>query len=71
LADVAPPSVVRLANDVAANLAHRPDALEAVAGHLQRYWDPRMRQTLRAWVSQGGQGLSPLALAAQQRLVDL
>jgi formate dehydrogenase subunit delta len=59
--------VVRLANDVAANLAHRPDAVEAVVIHLQRFWDPGMRAALHAWAETGGEGLSELALAAANR----
>jgi len=53
-----------LANDIAANLAYRPDAVEAVAAHIERFWDPRMLAALRSWTDGGGEGLSELALAA-------
>jgi len=60
------PPHVRLANDVAAHLAHLPldPAARAVADHLRAFWDPRMRTALLEHVAAGGEGLDPIALRA-------
>ena len=63
--------LVQMANDIAAFFAAEPDRAEAVAGvaaHLKRFWEPRMRQALRAHVDAGGAGLSELALEGVKRL---
>jgi formate dehydrogenase subunit delta len=64
------PSHVRLANDVAAQFAHRPldDAAQAVAAHLRAFWEPRMRAALLEHVTAGGGGLAPVALRAASLL---
>jgi formate dehydrogenase subunit delta len=56
----------RMANDIAANLRHLPgrEAAEAVAGHIDRFWDPRMRTRLYESVDAGADGLDPLVVAA-------
>jgi formate dehydrogenase subunit delta len=56
----------RMANDIAANLGHLPGerAAEAVAGHIGRFWDPRMRTRLFEFVDAGADGLDPLVVAA-------
>jgi formate dehydrogenase subunit delta len=59
-----------LVNEIALQFAHQPPdtAAEAIAGHLRKFWDPRMIAdlTLRAEVEAGE--LDPLALAAVQLL---
>ncbi|MFP5020056.1 formate dehydrogenase subunit delta [Pseudonocardia phyllosphaerae] len=64
------PACVRMVNDIALHFRHRPedDAAEAIAGHLQKYWDPRMKAALRAHADDGGEGLDRLALLAAERL---
>jgi formate dehydrogenase subunit delta len=56
----------RMANDIAAQFRHLPtdEAAEAVAGHLRRFWDPRMRARLVALVDSGADGLDPLVVVA-------
>ncbi len=39
-----------------------------IALHISRYWDPRMRSQIIAHVAEGGEGLSPTALAAIKAL---
>jgi formate dehydrogenase subunit delta len=39
-----------------------------IALHISRYWDPRMRAHIIAHAAQGGEGLSPTALAAIRTL---
>ncbi|WP_369250430.1 formate dehydrogenase subunit delta [Streptomyces sp. R41] len=60
----------RMANDIAANLGHLPgeQAAEAVAGHIGRFWDPRMRNRLYEFVDAGADGLDPLVVAAVKLL---
>ncbi|MEV6594967.1 formate dehydrogenase subunit delta [Streptomyces acidicola] len=60
----------RMANDIAANLGHLPgeQAAEAVAGHIGRFWDPRMRARLYEFVDAGADGLDPLVVAAVKLL---
>ncbi|MDX3078163.1 formate dehydrogenase subunit delta [Streptomyces sp. NPDC088354] len=59
-----------MANDIAANLVHLPgaQAAEAVAGHIGRFWDPRMRARLFRCVDTGAEGLDPLVVAAVRLL---
>jgi formate dehydrogenase subunit delta len=42
------PPVVRLANDIARQFEHKPHdvAVDAVARHINSFWDPRMRNEL-------------------------
>jgi formate dehydrogenase subunit delta len=63
---VGAPPERRMANDIAANLGHLPGerAAEAIAGHIGRFWDPRMRTRLFEFVDAGADGLDPLVVAA-------
>jgi formate dehydrogenase subunit delta len=60
--------LVKMANEIAAFFQAEPDravALEGVAGHLKRFWDPRMRRELVRWVDEhDGEGLTDLAAEA-------
>lgn len=66
--------LVKMANDIAHFFQSEPDheeAVKGVLGHLQRFWDPRMRKALAAHAAAGGAGLIPLALEAAQRLPEV
>ena len=39
-----------------------------IALHISRYWDPRMRSQIISHAAEGGEGLSPTALAAIRTL---
>ena len=58
--------LVKMANDIGSFFASEPDhqtALDGVAGHIRRFWDPRMRKALLAWIDDNaGAGLTPLVL---------
>jgi formate dehydrogenase subunit delta len=60
--------LIKMANEIGAFFESDPDraaALQGVAGHIKRFWDPRMRRELLGWVDQHeGEGLHELALAA-------
>lgn len=45
-------------------------AVDGVADHLRRFWDPSMRRDILAHLSAGGAGLDPTARAAVARLAD-
>ena len=64
--------LVAMANDIANFFAAEPDreiAIEGIRNHLQRFWEPRMRQQIVAHVQAHGSGdLSSLAAAAVARL---
>ena len=63
--------LVKMANEIGAFFASEPDpeqAANAVAGHLRRFWDPRMRAQIVAHQAAGGAGLSDLARNAVAKL---
>jgi formate dehydrogenase subunit delta len=63
--------LVRMANDIAHFYAGEPDREEAVNGvasHLKRFWDPRMRRQIIEHLAAGGEGLEDLAREAVGRL---
>lgn len=60
--------LVKMANEIASFFEAEPDrtaVLEGVAGHLKRFWDPRMRRELLRWVDDHhGEGLKDSVRAA-------
>lgn len=67
----AEPTVVRLANRIGEFFAVFPDreeAIDGVANHIRKFWEPRMRCQLYAHLDgpAAGAGLSELVLATAQ-----
>jgi formate dehydrogenase subunit delta len=63
--------LVRMANQISLFFEAQPDHEEAVAGvlnHLNRFWEPRMRDALVAYRRAGGAGLRETAAEAVARL---
>jgi formate dehydrogenase subunit delta len=63
--------LVAMANDIAAFFdaeSGKEQAPESVRSHIARYWESRMRSAIISHLQHGGDGLSPTALAAVQRL---
>ena len=58
-------NLVRMLNQIAANMAHEPDPAREVANHVELFWDPRMKRLIHA---HGNGGLSETAAAALARL---
>ncbi len=59
--------LVSMANDIGAFFNADPDKAAAasnVAGHIKRFWDPRMRREIIAHYREGGAGLDPVARSA-------
>jgi formate dehydrogenase subunit delta len=57
-----------MANAIATFFEAEPqhdDVIAGVAGHLERFWDPRMRRDLLSWIDHhGGDGLHSSVLEA-------
>jgi formate dehydrogenase subunit delta len=64
------PPYVRLANEIAAQFAHRSptEAATAIANHIKTVWDPRMKQALVDHADSGATDLDPAAALAAQKL---
>jgi len=63
--------LVRMANDIGNFFRSEPDhalAVDGVASHIRRFWDPRMRKEIIAHLEGGGDGLSDLAKEAVGQL---
>ena len=42
--------------------------MEGIAGHIKRFWDPRMRLGILKWMDEhGGEGMRPLVAEAIER----
>jgi formate dehydrogenase subunit delta len=65
-----PAPEARMGNDIARQFAHLDDedAVTRIAAHIDRFWDPRMRATLRALAAAGDDTLDPRLAAAARRL---
>jgi formate dehydrogenase subunit delta len=63
--------LVQMANDISGFFGGEPkrsDAVAAIASHLQRFWDPRMRRKILAHLHAGGEGLNDLSREAVESL---
>lgn len=67
---MSPDKMVHMANQIATFFKSQPreDAVERVATHLRDFWDPRMRDQLRAYVADGGKGLDAIVIGAAQKI---
>ncbi len=62
---MSPDKMIRMANQIAAfHASQRGPAAEAVAGHINDFWEPRMRSALLSHIAAGGAGLRPEVVAA-------
>lgn len=65
--------LVQMANDIGQFFSSEPDheaAVEGVASHIRRFWEPRMRRHIYAYLDAGGAGLSDIARDAIRRLSE-
>ncbi|HLJ65031.1 MAG TPA: formate dehydrogenase subunit delta [Stellaceae bacterium] len=69
---MSPEKLVYMANQIGKFFAHQSEAkaVAAIADHLKRFWDPRMRRAILDHLAVGGHGLDPLPLRAVQSLAD-
>ena len=65
-----PDSLIRMANQIAANFTNlAPDAAAtAVATHIRSFWAPPMRDELTTWIDEGAEGVDPVAIQAMAQL---
>lgn len=64
-------NLVTMANQISIffeSEAGQEAAPEAIASHIHRFWDPRMRRQIIGHLKAGGEGLRPSASAAIARL---
>jgi formate dehydrogenase subunit delta len=59
-----------MGNDIARQFAHlpAPKAAQAIARHIETFWDPRMRRELEALAAAHDDSLYPLLVDAAGRL---
>jgi formate dehydrogenase subunit delta len=57
---------MRMVNDIVVNLGYLPaeEVPAAVAAHVTRFWDPRMKRRLVEQVAAEPEGLNPVVAAA-------
>ncbi|WP_417676049.1 formate dehydrogenase subunit delta [Pseudodonghicola sp.] len=67
---MSPDKLVMMANQIATFFKSQPGSVQAeqVAGHINDFWDPRMRAALAAHAAAGGDRLDPLVLAAMAEI---
>jgi formate dehydrogenase subunit delta len=63
-------SVVRMANQIALNFAAlgRDEAVAAIAAHIGKYWDPRMKAAAAGLLAEPDSGFSALAREALRQV---
>ncbi|MCU4161876.1 formate dehydrogenase subunit delta [Acidiphilium sp. AL] len=65
--------LVYMANQITTFFAYEPDepAVAAIESHIRKFWDPRMRAKIIAYVADGGDGLLPRAQRAIRQLQEM
>ncbi len=65
-----PEQMVHMVNQIALFFASYPHerAVAGIADHLQKFWEPRMRQQIIRYVGDSGEGLHALVPEAVRRL---
>jgi len=65
-----PDKLVYMANQIGKfwTSQDRAKAPDAIAQHLKKFWDPRMRERIVAHLGSGGDGLDPPVRQAIERL---
>jgi formate dehydrogenase subunit delta len=67
---MSPDKLVYMANQIGTFFAGQGEeqAVAAVADHLMKFWDPRMRSAIVKYVNDGGDKLKPPVREAVRRL---
>lgn len=62
--------LITMANQIARFMESKPhdEGVAGLAGHINDYWEPRMRRQLFALIDSGGAGLRPLVLEAAPQI---
>lgn len=59
--------LIRMANQIGVffeSMPDRPEALEGIATHLKKFWDPRMRKAFLELVDADAARINPMVLEA-------
>jgi len=62
--------LIRMANQIGTFFQSQPDraeALEGLANHIAKFWEPRMQREFRALLDAGGEGVLPIVREALQK----
>lgn len=66
-------NLVKMANDIGNFFKAEPDkelAINGVAEHIKRFWDPRMKRAIIAHLKHGGDGMAELPRLAVGKLAE-
>ena len=61
-------SLIKMANQIAANFSFHEDPVKPLANHLKRFWAPVMRKQLSDYAETDGKGLDKAVFAALRYL---
>jgi len=67
-----PDNLVYMANQIGKFFQYQREneVVPGIAGHIRKFWDPRMRTAIFAYIDQGGEGLDPLVKEAIVQLKE-
>jgi len=67
-----PDNLVYMANQIGKFFQYQRESeiVPGIAGHIRKFWDPRMRIAIFAYLDQGGEGLDPLVKEAILQLKE-
>jgi len=67
---MSPEKLIHMANQIALFMESKPhdEGVAGVAGHINDFWEPRMRQQFVAMIDAGAPGFRPLVLEASNRV---
>jgi formate dehydrogenase subunit delta len=63
---MSPDRLVYMANQIGKFFVYqnKDEVVPGIANHIRKFWDPRMRQAMFAYLDAGGEGLDPPVLEA-------
>ena len=67
-----PDNLVYMANQIGKffQSQREDEVVPGIANHIKKFWDPRMREAIFAFIDQGGEGLDPKVREALLHLKD-
>jgi len=67
-----PDNLVYMANQIGKFFQYQRESevVPGISGHIRKFWDPRMRTAIFAYLDQGGEGLDPLEKEAILQLKE-
>ena len=70
---MSPEKLVYMANQIGRFFANQGEdkAVPAIADHLRKFWEPRMRSAILVHLAAGGRGLDPFVKKAVESLIGV